>query len=212
MVSANLPWQLRWAIAPAEPVPHDPITLERPGVTRAPSELTRAIRQGDRDAFTEFYRRHVDFVLESAKRISRRDESTCLDLAQEVFIRVIRKLPMLETEDQARKWLYCVTCSCLRDQLRAQLRRDRREHSAARRESAEEPALEAREQLNWLNQELASVPADERRMLALRFEQGWTLQRIGEALGLNAGAVDGRIRRLLGRLRKQAEKEIEHDR
>ena len=42
---------------------------------------------------------------------------------------------------------------------------------------------------------------DDRRLLALRFEGGRTLDEVGEELGIGGNAAHGRIRRLLGRLR-----------
>ena len=181
-------------------------------MTRTTSELTRAIRNGDRSAFAEFYRIHIEYVLDVARRVSRADENTCFDIVQEVFIRVIRNLPVLGTDGHVKRWFYCVVCSCIRDELRSRLRRDRREQAAAKGESAAVEITELGEQLDWLERELTSVPALERRLLSLRFEQGWTLRRIGESLGLNAGAVDGRIRRLLSRLRRRGEEAFKDDR
>jgi hypothetical protein len=35
----------------------------------------------------------------------------------------------------------------------------------------------------------------------MRHRLGWTLERIGAVVGLAPGAVDGRLRRIIGRLR-----------
>jgi DNA-directed RNA polymerase specialized sigma subunit len=43
---------------------------------------------------------------------------------------------------------------------------------------------EARRTLLRVKEELDRLPADERKLLSLRFEQGWTAQRIAEELGL----------------------------
>ncbi|MCH8316763.1 MAG: sigma-70 family RNA polymerase sigma factor [Planctomycetes bacterium] len=48
------------------------------------------------------------------------------------------------------------------------------------------------------------------QLLLMRHRFGWTLKRIGDALGLKPGAVDGRIRRVLTKLRRRA-KEQSHD-
>jgi len=44
-------------------------------------------------------------------------------------------------------------------------------------------------------------------MLLMRHRFGWTLQQIGAALGIKPGAVDGRLRRLVGGLRRRAQEE-----
>jgi DNA-directed RNA polymerase specialized sigma24 family protein len=47
------------------------------------------------------------------------------------------------------------------------------------------------------------------QMLLMRHRFGWTLQQIGTALGLKAGAIDGRLRRLVGALRRKAREELD---
>ena len=44
-------------------------------------------------------------------------------------------------------------------------------------------------------------------LLVMRHGFGWTLKKIGRAVGLTPGAVDGRLRRLLGTLRRKASEE-----
>jgi DNA-directed RNA polymerase specialized sigma24 family protein len=44
-------------------------------------------------------------------------------------------------------------------------------------------------------------------MLLMRHRFGWTLQQIGAALGITPGAVAGRLRRLVGGLRRAAQEE-----
>ena len=43
------------------------------------------------------------------------------------------------------------------------------------------------------------------RLLTMRYRFGWTLQRIGAAVGLKPGAVDGRLARLVAALRRRAQ-------
>jgi DNA-directed RNA polymerase specialized sigma24 family protein len=45
----------------------------------------------------------------------------------------------------------------------------------------------------------------DRDLILMRHRFGWTLERIGRAVGLSAGAVDGRLGRILRSLRKMAQ-------
>jgi DNA-directed RNA polymerase specialized sigma24 family protein len=45
-------------------------------------------------------------------------------------------------------------------------------------------------------------------MLTMRHRFGWTLRRIGNAVGLSPGAVDGRLGRTREALRKQASEQF----
>lgn len=61
-----------------------------------------------------------------------------------------------------------------------------------------------------LERELQALNDRDVQLLLMRHRFGWTLKRIGDALGLKPGAVDGRIRRVLTKLRRRA-KEQSHD-
>ncbi len=63
---------------------------------------------------------------------------------------------------------------------------------------------ETREQRRWLEERLAEIDGSSRALLMMRYRFGWTLARIGRELGLTPGAVDGRLARLLARLRRKA--------
>jgi DNA-directed RNA polymerase specialized sigma24 family protein len=47
------------------------------------------------------------------------------------------------------------------------------------------------------------------QLIHWRYRLGWTLQRIAETVGLKPGAIDGRLRRALERLRLRAEEEFD---
>lgn len=65
---------------------------------------------------------------------------------------------------------------------------------------------EARQVLDAVTATVARLPADERRLLSLRFEQGWTAKRIAEELGLDGQrTVYTRLERVLRGLRRALE-------
>jgi len=181
-------------------------------------ELTSAIAAGDAPALARLYRAWFDFALQEAHRCTARDEHFCLDAVQETMLRVIRRLPPLDTDAALAAWMRTAVRSACVDLLRRDLRRSRRERRRASdatvtaAAATDDPAAhhEVAERLAWLRRELATIDATSARALDLRFRLGWTLARIGETLHLRTGAVDGRIHRTIEQLRASAQ-EDSHD-
>jgi len=171
---------------------------------------TRAIRDGDGAALEELYKARFDRLFATARSRTRRDEAFCLDLVQEVFLRVIRALPVLDSEAQLDAWLLRTLDRCAVDALRRELRLRRREqvHCEGRAISAEQagvvsPAENPFPELGAILDRMAALPAATRSLVEERFRFGWTLQRIAAAVGVAPGAVDRRIARALQRLRRE---------
>ena len=62
--------------------------------------------------------------------------------------------------------------------------------------------------MNWLNDQLNQLDDKDVRLLIMRHRFGWTLDQIGKSLGIKHGAVDRRLRRIIGRLRKRAREDF----
>ncbi len=180
-----------------EPDPHPPSsrTLER----------TAAIARGDPAAFELLYRAWFDRLLALARAATRRDEAFCLDVVQDAFVRVIRSPRACPTEAQLAGWLRRCVLSAAVDRLRRDARRTAREgaRGASEAANAAEGVGDA-EQLLWLRDRLAELSPEDRDLLRLRFEIDRTLDEIaGDGRG-TWGAVHGRLRRTLDRLRRAA--------
>jgi RNA polymerase sigma-70 factor (ECF subfamily) len=181
-------------------------------VAQSVHELTSAIASGNAEAFARLYRAWFDHCLAEARRCTGRDEQFCLDAVQEAMLRVIRHMRPLQNEAALGAWLSSVVRTACIDLLRRDLRRRRREvirteqtsHGTSSSSTAPAGIDDALDRIHWLRHQLANLPADQARLLDLRFRMGWTLARIGRALRMNTGAVDGRINRTLNRLRAEA--------
>ena len=166
-------------------------------------KLTAAIASGDTEAFARFYRAWFDRMTAEAARATGKDEAFCLDVVHDAMLRVIKSIKPLDSEAALGRWLQRTVRSCAIDRLRAESRRRRREQAVATEERhAEAENLE--ERIAWLRRQLAELDEPAASMLLMRHRFGWTLARIGSAVGLNTGAVDGRIRRTLDFLRQRA--------
>jgi RNA polymerase sigma factor (sigma-70 family) len=178
--------------------------------------LTARVARGDEPAIAAFYRRFFALLYHTARQVTRRDESFCLDVVQEALLRVVRTLRPLASEAQLAAWLRLVVKTVAYDLLRAEARRKAREAEAGRAarmrgyegttdasSDAVEEVDETEARLEWLRGELAAFDPGIVRLIELRFVEGWTLARVGAALGLTAGAVDGRLRRAIRELRRR---------
>lgn len=169
--------------------------------------LTKAIASGDPEAFSRFYETYFDDLYRMARHATRRDEHFCLDVVQDAMMKVIRSIPVLDTEQALRAWLRRTVYSCAIDRLRIEARQardDRNATSAEDHTDGGENDADVRDRLRWLEAQIAELDASSRTLLIMRHRFGWTLARIGRELGLSPGAVDGRLSRLTQRLRQRA--------
>ena len=175
-------------------------------------ELTTAIASGDTEAFARLYRAWFDFALTEAQRCTGRDEQFCLDAVQNAMLRIIRRIRPLDSEAALAAWVKaCVRNACV-DLLRQDARRARRETAAPEHPAGAfaltcVPPAADQTRLAWLRAQLSMLDADTARALDLRYRAGWTLARVAAAMGLKAGAVDGRINRTISRLRSAAQED-----
>lgn len=167
--------------------------------------LSRAIINGDAEAFARFYEEWFDHALRAAQSRSRRDESFCLDVTQEVMLRAARAMPVLRSRADAHRWILTLVRSAMVDALRAESRRLRRELRHAERLAARDAPLDAGERIAWLRAQVSLLSDEEQHLLARRFAAGDALDRAGQLSGISAGAAHGRIRRLLARLKQLGE-------
>ncbi len=170
--------------------------------------ITRKIREGNTEAFAICYENFFDLVYLEVHRATGSDEATCLDLVQETFLKIIRCVKPIESEAQMAAWTRAVARSTSYDWLRAQSRRNQlhRRYGAQQNDedqTGKKDRLETAERLVWLQAQIEELSPDLRRMVALRYRLGWSLARIAKSFGLTTGAVDGRLRRAIEKIRKQ---------
>lgn len=171
------------------------------------ANLTRAIASGDTEAFARFYRAWFDRMFVMARQCTGRDESFCLDVVQDSMVRVIRSIPELNTDVELERWLHVVVRSCALDRLRRERRRslrERRSDQTTPKATSARDDQDGEDRIAWLRKQLSQLPPEQAHLLSLRYRLGWTLARIGRALGIKPGAVDGRINRTIKTLQAHA--------
>lgn len=178
--------------------------------------LIEGIARGDSAALTVFYDQWFDRAYDMARGLTRRDEAFCLDVVQDAMLKVIRKLrPALgiTTRGGLDAWFTRVVHTTAIDQLRREARRHGRE-AGPRKNAQEQPSAsdlaQLDERLRWLTAELSRLEGEEAALVDGRFRGERSLEVVGAAHGLSGGAVHGRVRRVLERLRR-AGKERFHE-
>jgi RNA polymerase sigma factor (sigma-70 family) len=165
---------------------------------------------GDEGAIEDFYRCYFDWLYLKARRATGRDEAFCLDVVQEAVLRIVRCVRPIESEGQFRAWLRLVVQTTAYDLMKSDARRLRRETAvvvACGGPAESDP--DSADRIAWLRQQIAELAPEVARMIDLRFQQSWTLARIGKFFGLSVGTVDGRLRKAIGHLRELAREEFD---
>lgn len=171
------------------------------------------------EAFGLYYDQFFTVMYREVRRLLRADESTALDIVHDAMLKAGRSMKVLPDHPSVQAWSIVVVRSVIYDWLRRRKRQRAAEASlraAAERdlqpvsgEQGDRDAWEARER--WLAEQLERLPSDLKQLVDFRYRLGWTLERIGQALGMRAGCVDGKLRRLIDELRAQAEEHTVDD-
>ncbi|HYV31533.1 MAG TPA: sigma-70 family RNA polymerase sigma factor, partial [Candidatus Binatia bacterium] len=166
--------------------------------------LRRFVRQGDQAAFAAVVRRHLDLVYATALRKAE-DEGAAQEISQNVFAALARKAWQFAPDDSLPAWLYRTTLLETKGWLRGELRRRRREQTAAElgttmKTPGENTALHAL--LPLLDEGLLSLREKDRAALLLRFYERRPLRDVGGSLG---GGEDAAQKRVAGALEQLAQ-------
>ena len=163
------------------------------------SDLVQRAQQGDADAFTELYRRHVDqiyrFVL---LRVG--DEASAEDLTSEVFVRALESLHAYEDRGAPfAAWLYRIANARVVDHWR----RSRQMEISLDSGDVDlpfEPAARDVFVMKVLSESLRRLTAEQQEVIILRFVEGYSTAEIAQITGRSEGAVKALQRSALASL------------
>src|SRR5262250_2396493 len=157
--------------------------------------LQRFTRHGEQSAFADLVRRHLDLVFATALR-KVEDPGAAQEVAQNVFSALARKAWQFAPDDSLPAWLHKTALLESKTWLRGELRRRRREETAAElgttmKTAEEQPAFAALVPL--LDEALLSLREKDRIALLLRFYESQSLREVGAALGAGEDAARKRV-------------------
>jgi len=162
--------------------------------------LSRLVR-GDAAAFAEIVHEHQSMVFSLAYHFLH-DRGRAEEVAQDVFLRLYRRLEAIKTREHLVHWLRQVTCRRAIDEVRKLPKAP-----ATKLEDVAEPATEAENSDPFLTLRLqrvvASLPEDARAVIVLRYQEELELAEIAEILEIPINTVKSRLQRSLEMLRKK---------
>lgn len=136
------------------------------------------------------------------------DRGLAEDLMADAFERALRARRRFDRRrGSAKTWLYAIALNALRDHARRTAAEGRalEQVRAGHGEDAEDPRLTALEERDAVLGALATLSAEEREAIALRFGADLTVPEIARALGEPLQRVEGRVYRGLRKLRDRLE-------
>lgn len=188
---------------------HPETPADRPDQELIALALDGSDAVGSEAAFVQLVERYQDRVFRLVSRYTR-DHSECEDLAQEVFLRVFRKLHTFQGESQFFTWLYRIAVNAANDLVSKVSRRRLRlvedefldvPGDERATQYAPDAPLE-RAELARVTQELVNeLPEKFRTVILLREYEDLSYTEMAEVLGCRIGTVESRLFRARQRFR-----------
>jgi len=154
---------------------------------------------GDEDAFAGLYRRHRDWVLRIAWRLTG-DREDALDVLQEAFTYLFRKVgdPTFALSTTLRGFLYPTVRHLALDRRRRRWPEVDVDDLVEVLPAPAGPTNISRELLAAVN----ALPRPQREVVVMRFGDGLSLQQIADASGIPLGTVKSRLHHALAAMRR----------
>ena len=116
-----------------------------------------------------------------------------LDVLQDVWIKVLRRIGQLKEPSALRAWLYSITHGVAIDRIRRSRTREKAEEDHyAEFDEAGEPSF-AEEDAAAIHEALGEIGLKHREALVLHFLQDLSMAEIGKIVGCSEGTVRSRI-------------------
>jgi RNA polymerase sigma-70 factor, ECF subfamily len=184
-----------------------------PRARTAEEALIERAGGGDRSAFDELFRRHVDDVYRRLTRLIGPDPER-EDLVQEVFIAAYRGLGRFRGEAAFSTWIYRIVVHVAYSHLRQRRRRpldlksmDELERSLVADGQSLQTDAEQRQQVRSVLALLERLKPKKRVAFILRVVEGLSLQEIGEIVDAEPAAVGQRVKHAQRELQRLIERE-----
>lgn len=168
-------------------------------VEESDEALIERANRGDDDAFEALYRRHRDWVIALAYRMTGNREDA-LDVLQDAFAYFFAKFPGFALTAQLKTFLYPAVKHLCLSRIRRRVVTVDIADLAERLPAGADPGAG----LSDLRGLLAALPEPQREVVLMRFVDDMSLQQIADALGVPLGTVKSRLHNAIDQLRKRA--------
>lgn len=173
-----------------------------------PDNVIEACKRGDPDAFGDLVRlTHKEVYSLAVRLVGNPDDAA--EVAQEVYLKLLRTIKQFRGESKFSTWLYRVTSTVAISALRKRARQrldvplDTEEWDVLPAPESADPALGAERRLlrERLDAALATLPAGYRTVVVMKDVYGFSLDEVGQQLGITEGAAKVRLFRARQRLK-----------
>ena len=163
--------------------------------------LVDACQLGDRDAQRRLYEQYSTRIFRLMVRMVGKQDA--VDLTQQVFLQVYRKIHQFSGKSKFGTWLYRVAVNeALQHRRRCQSRQSQSLYFDPASEASNGDAFEKRESLEYA---LAAIEPDLRAIFLLREVDQLSYAELAEVLGVPAGTVASRLNRARRELKARLE-------
>lgn len=161
---------------------------------------------GERAAFDELIRRWHDPLWKYARRLTG-DDDAANEAVQDAWLRVLRGIAKLREPSKLRPWLFSIARRVVMDRFRHQYA----EPAMVPIDDTDVAVEDApADDLELLEQELATLPVLERDVLVLFYLRELSLNELVDVLSVPLGTVKSRLFRARHALRRQLESKGVH--
>lgn len=170
--------------------------------TRGDELLAIRCQLGDREAFDALIRRWHEPLWRYLRRLAS-DDDVAGDLAQETWVRILRRISTLRDASRLRPWMFGIARRVAMDRLRAQYLRRTDDDVLIDDIAAPEIDAGVESDLQALDVGLAALPPRERETLALFYLRELTIEQMAGLLEVPVGTVKSRLFRARELLRRE---------
>jgi RNA polymerase sigma-70 factor (ECF subfamily) len=168
-------------------------------LSEADQEIVEAIKRGDTGAFEKLYNCHFQRIFNFAIR-KLGDPSEAEDVTQEVFAAVFSCLDRFQGKSDLVVWIYGISRNILNNRLRRRggvrlLSLEDLPADVGPVDQGPGPSAEARETLARVQDAIADLPKDQRRILELRHSRRLAIRKIAEIMNRSEDAVKSSLYR-----------------
>ena len=162
------------------------------------TEIIEACQRGDASAFACLFEAHRDKVYSIALRFAA-DPAAALDIAQDVFVKLLTRIQEYHGGARFETWLYRVTVNACLDYQKRRRRllpflEDTMDAILPARETTLAGLLREEAQ-DYVREAVAKLSPEHRVVIVLRYTEDLSYEQIAEVLACSRGTVASRLNR-----------------
>ncbi len=162
-------------------------------------------QEGDGAAFADLVLQWQERLWCHAYRLTA-DRDAAADIVQESWLAVVKGLRGLQDVDLFPAWVFRIVTNKSRDWIRRQRFRRRVHEWFARDTARREQSSPARDQrVESLRAAMEHLSVDDRALITLYYQEGFSTQEIAGILGISSGTVKSRLYHARNKIRGQME-------